>query len=385
MRSVVHTLGDTRASRLLGYGLGGGYLLLLLLYLVLFQWGNLVVVALLIGLYLLRHIVVVMHRRGFQVLVAMSPILELALLLHLFLRNGTEIENIVLVLFVADLLLYYKSWYALPFAFLGFGGYLLLWRTESIIAWQHLFDLLSYSCLVLAIWSAKRLLNQREMNRRLNEALAQEARMREEVAVLQERTRIAEEMHDTVGHTLTTAIVALEGAGLLVDARPEEAQRKIQTAREQLKQGLGGIRQVVRALKAGEEMASDGLQERLERLLQDAVRQTDVRMTLSYEVQAELLSLQEYVIIHAVKEAVTNALKHGEASEIAVRIAAAHDLLVLTVEDDGGGSQEVVYGFGLQTMKERAEAIGGRLRVRNGPDGGFIVELRLPVAREERT
>lgn len=67
-----------------------------------------------------------------------------------------------------------------------------------------------------------------------------------EMAALKERTSIAGEVQDTVGHTLTTAIVALEGAQLLFEKRPEEAYRKILIAREQMKQGLGNIRQVVK-------------------------------------------------------------------------------------------------------------------------------------------
>lgn len=141
--------------------------------------------------------------------------------------------------------------------------------------WRNVFYILSYTCLVIPIWSTKLLLNQRDMNLRLNEALIQEARTREELAIYKERIRIAEEVHDTVGHSLTTAIVALEGAGLLFHIKPEESKRKILVAREQLKQGLGNIRQVVRTLKAKDgSLDVMGGKEGIQKIMNDTSKQT---------------------------------------------------------------------------------------------------------------
>jgi signal transduction histidine kinase len=245
-----------------------------------------------------------------------------------------------------------------------------------------MFHILSYSCLVIPIWSTKLLLNQRDMNLRLNEALIQEARTREEMAALKERSRIAEEVHDTVGHTLTTAIVALEGAQLLFDKKPEEAYRKILVAREQMKQGLGNIRQVVKTLKATEEtLGGMGLKEGIHKIMTDTTKQTGVQFSLHYEVVTHLISLQEYVMINSIKESITNALKHGKASTIEISVMEQQDTIHITVKNNGRGSDSVIYGFGLKTMEERIEAIGGQMHVQSEPMKGFTLHIRMPVAR----
>jgi len=384
--STVHTLSDTKLSKVFFYGLSCAYVVLLLLYVVLSQSKGVgsAGVAVLIAFYFVRHWERVLNHRKYHLIAVVSPLAEIVILFVLFLQSGTGIETIVFVLFAADLILHYKPWYAFPFAYGGFVTYLVLWPEDGSDLWQHAFDLLSYSCLIIPIWSTKLLLNQREMNLRLNEALLQEAKTREEMAALKERTRIAEEVHDTVGHTLTTAIVALEGAGLLFDQRPEDARHKIRVAREQLKQGLGNIRQVVKTLKAADGMAGGlGLEQGIRTLMADTEKQTGVRFQLRYEAASALISLQEYVMVNAVKESITNALKHGRASAIEIDVAERQETIHMKIKDDGEGSDSIVYGFGLQSMEEKVEAVGGRLSVQSEPKKGFELHIRMPVAKGE--
>lgn len=380
--TTVHTLSNTKVSGILFYGIAGAYAALLLLHAFLASFDGLHIIVILIGLYACRHSKYVLNHPKVHPIAAVSPIVEIVLLFMLFLSNGTGIESFVFVLFVADLLLYYKSWYALPFAFGGYVAYLSLWPTDDKDIWRNFFDVLSFMCLVIAIWSTKLLLNQREVSIRLNEALLQEARTRAELAAFKERTRIAEEVHDSVGHTLTTAIVALEGAQLLFDRKPEEARRKITVAREQLKQGLGNVRQVVRTLSVKDgKVEGMGLKEGIQKLMDDTAAQTGVRFRLQYEAGSALIPLQEYVLINAVKESITNSLKHGQASFIEIGVHETKDTVHLTVKDDGKGSDSVVFGFGLRAMEERIQAIGGRLCVSSERDNGFELQVRMPVAR----
>ncbi|WP_379133756.1 sensor histidine kinase [Paenibacillus sp. sgz500958] len=380
--SAVHTLSNTKVSRAFFYGLAVAYVGLLLLDIVLSQYKGFVVVAILIGLYFLRHSKYVLNHPNLHPIAAVSPIIEIVLLFLLFLRSGTEIENIVFVLFVADLLLHYKSWYALPFAYGGFVAYLLLWPADGKDLWRNVFDILSYTCLVIPIWSTKLLLNQRDINQRLNEALIQEARTREELAVFKERTRIAEEVHDTVGHTLTTAIVALEGAGLLFDAKPEEARRKIIVARDQMKLGLGDIRQVVRTLKSTDgTLGGLSLKDGIQKIMADTTKQTGVHFIFHYAPAIRLISLQEYVIINSITESITNAIRHGKPSTIEISVLEQQDTIHITVKDNGRGCDSVIYGFGLTSMQERIEAIGGQLEVQSQPLNGFALFVRMPVAK----
>ncbi|MEC0229780.1 sensor histidine kinase [Paenibacillus alba] len=380
--STVHTLSNTKVARLFFYGLACAYVVLLLLYFVVSQYKGFLVVMILIGLYLLRHSKRVLNHPKYHPIAAISPIVEIVLLFFLFLRSGTEIESIVFVLFSADLLLQYKSWYAFPFAYGGYLAYIFLWSAGGENLWWNMFHILSYSFLVIPIWSTKLLFNQRDITLRLNESLIQEARTREEMAALKERTRIAEEVHDTVGHTLTTAIVALEGAQLLFDRKPEESLRKIRIAREQLKQGLGNIRQVVKTLKAKDGTVGDlGLHEGIQKIMNDTEKQTGVQFILQYEAVTPLISLQEYVMINFIKESITNALKHGKASAIEISVFEQQDTIHIKVKDNGSGSDSFLYGFGLKSMEERIEAIGGQLHVQSEPMKGSALHVQMPVAK----
>ncbi len=380
--TTVQTLSDTKLSKVFFYGLSCAYVVLLLLCVALSQAKGAAIVGVLLALYFARHWERVLNHPKYHPIAVVSPLAEIVILFVLFLQSGTGIETIVFVLFAADIILHYKSWYAFPFAYGGFVTYLVLWPKDGSDLWQHAFDLLSYSCLVIPIWSTKLLLNQRDMNFRLNEALLQEAKMREEMAALKERTRIAEEVHDTVGHNLTTAIVALEGAGLLFDQRPEEARQKIRVAREQLKQGLGNIRQVVKTLKATDGIAGGlGLEQGIRTLIIDTEKQTGVRFHLGYEVKSALISLQEYVMINVVKESITNTLKHGRASVIEIVVVERQETIHMNVKDNGQGSASIVYGFGLKSMEGKIEAVGGQFSVQSEPGKGFELYIRMPIAK----
>ncbi|MBH5316216.1 sensor histidine kinase [Paenibacillus sp. GSMTC-2017] len=380
--TTVQTISNIKVAKLIFYGLATAYIMLLIVYIGLSQFKGILFVPIIIGLYYLRHTKLVLHDPKHQLFAALFPIVEIILLFLYFLQSDTGIENIVFVIIIADILLHYKPWFAFPIAYGGYITYNLLWPAGGEGLWRNVFEILSYSCVIILIWSTKQLLNQRDMNYLLNEAMIREAGMREEMAVLRERTMIAEEVHDTVGHTLTTAIVALEGAQLLFEKSPEEALRKIFVAREQMKQGLGNIRQVVKTLKAKEGNTSGlNLKDGIYKIISDTTKQTDTQIDFYYNVTTPFISLQEYVIINAIKESITNALKHGKARSIEITVLEQQETIHLKIRDDGCGNDFLEFGFGLKTMEERVEAIGGRLTVQSDLMKGFLLHMQMPVAR----
>ncbi|THF76255.1 sensor histidine kinase [Cohnella fermenti] len=380
----IQPLSHPRLRNLAVFGLTSAYAALLLLYLFLDRFKGVAAAALLIALFLLRQLALAGDSKPLRLLSLLSPPIETVLLFVLFWQSDTTLENIVFLLFVADLILHYRSRYALPLAYGGYVAYMTHWPAPGEGYVGDAVDLLGYSLLVLGLWGTKLLLNQRDTILRLNEALREESRAKEETAALRERYRIAEEVHDTIGHTLTVAIVALEGAQLLVGSRPDEARGKIATARDQLKAGLHDVRHVVKAMKAERGASPDaGLEATVRRMMAEVARQTGISWRLRMENGLKLLSLQEYVLAGAVKESVTNAIKHGGAKTIEVAVEAAEDTVLLTVKDDGSGADAVEYGFGLASMRDRVQAVGGQLCAAGGLSGGFEVRVRLPRARGE--
>ncbi|NIV30719.1 MAG: sensor histidine kinase, partial [Anaerolineae bacterium] len=207
----------------------------------------------------------------------------------------------------------------------------------------------------------------------------------EEMAVVQERNRLAREMHDTLGHRLTVAAVQLEGAQRLCSADPERAQDMVSTVREEIREALGELRGAVATLRAPIE-ADLQLRSSLRRLIAHFEEATGfvVHQVLPEEMP-ELPGTYRLAIYRAAQEALTNIQKHAEATQVWLMLSTQDDAVTLLVGDDGQGvslSGEQS-GFGLRGMRERAAQLGGELHLEPRRGGGTQVSLRLPLPAHE--
>lgn len=217
------------------------------------------------------------------------------------------------------------------------------------------------------------------MNKRLDAALQrvrQQARQLEEMGALAERNRITAQIHDMVGHRLTGAVVAIQAAQKLLPSEAEEALRPLTLAKEQVRQGLEDIRHSVRAIRAGDEMK---FAPSLERLIGEIRQTTGLGINPVVELHSELLSIQRHILLQAVKECATNCVKHGGCAEADVLVQEYQGSLRLTFSDDGQGTERIIPGFGLASMKERVESIGGALAVDSAKGEGFTVNISIPT------
>jgi signal transduction histidine kinase len=216
-------------------------------------------------------------------------------------------------------------------------------------------------------------------NARLQDVLGtlkQQSLRLEEMGAVAERNRIAGEIHDTVGHTLTTAVISIEAGQKLMEADPIAAREKFALAGEQIKQGLSDIRGSVKMIQTGGEEAFEPA---LLRLLEDIRQNTDMKVTLIVELKTELLPIQQSILLRAVKECATNSLKHGGSTEADVLVQQYKDTVRLTFSDNGRGTSQIRYGFGLSTMAQRVQSIGGTLYADSSPGEGFSVNIAIPV------
>jgi signal transduction histidine kinase len=215
----------------------------------------------------------------------------------------------------------------------------------------------------------------------------QEYSMRvEELAVVEERNRLAREMHDTLGHRLTVASVQLEGAQRLCSSDPERAQCIVGTVREQVREALGELRQTVAALQIPIE-ADLELPSALRRLAAHFEKATDltVHQILPEQVPA-LPGPHRLAVYRAAQEALTNAQRHADASQVWLVLTVREEAIALLVSDDGKGLSYPAgsAGFGLRGMRERAAQLGGELHVEPRRGGGTQVSFRLPMHTEIR-
>jgi len=248
---------------------------------------------------------------------------------------------------------------------------------------------------VVALLLGENVRNRRELLREyaVRAELAEVERDRESRRrVEEERLRIAREFHDVVAHTVTAMNVQ---AGVAIDAfdvRPDVAKRALKQVRASGREALQELRATVAVLR-GDDSAKDparpapdtGQLEELVELSQSAGLQVTLELKTGGE---DLPSVVELAAYRIVQEALTNVIRHANASHAAVTVARDHDSLVVEVVDDGvvsngrapderdGTSRE---GYGLAGMAERATAIGGRVEHGPAAGGGFRVYAVLPL------
>jgi signal transduction histidine kinase len=209
----------------------------------------------------------------------------------------------------------------------------------------------------------------------------------EELSIARERTRLAREMHDTLGHYLTILNVQLETISKLHEGEPTSAAVEIAEARRVAAQSMQELRSAVAALRATGH-STQSLPQMLTQLGQEfrsAAGETELTLDLETEMPALTPDVQ-VALYRAAQEALTNVRKHAHASKVLVRLRYEEHCLELMVLDNGGGSASKGAGqqssgesFGLIGLRERVELLGGQVSAGPAMPAGFRVTVQIPV------
>ena len=218
------------------------------------------------------------------------------------------------------------------------------------------------------------------------ERAAQAEREREERAlraVADERARIARELHDVVGHSVSVMTVQAAAVRRLVEADQEPIRQALVVVEETGRQALAEMRRMVGVLRHPEEAPALAPQPSLEQIEKLVEHTRDAGLPVELRIEGEPVQLPAGVDLTAyrfVQEGLTNAVKHARAdkAEVVVRYDDGH--VELTVTDDGcGDGAGQGSGHGLVGMRERISVYGGELEAGPQPDGGFRIRARLPA------
>jgi signal transduction histidine kinase len=308
-------------------------------------------------------------------------LVEFGLLLALNRGGESELSGTIFLVYTAAVMLNYPAWLAFPLVLSGYVIYLLLIERRPLGVGTYGLSLLNFALLPLALFGIRLLVAQRQRILELNRRLQSQAELAAEMTRLRERNRLAEAMHDTIGHTLTAAIVSLEGVALLLEKRPAEAAGLLDSVRGQLQTGLGDLRQTVRSLRTDALAEQATLRESLIQLVERVRKQTSVSVELHYQVEAELLPIQQYVLYTTVREGITNALKHSRAAVVQIRIEeTAQRCIALLISDDGEGAKVLEPGFGLSHLEQKVTALGGVFSIDTREGAGFRLAVLMPLA-----
>ncbi len=215
-----------------------------------------------------------------------------------------------------------------------------------------------------------------EMLDRLEDERRQSAQ-RSLTAQEQERRRVAQDLHDEIGQSLTAVVLQLDR---LARAAPDHLGDELGEAREAARSSLDEVRQIAQRLRP-EALDELGLPSALMALAERVCDQGGVRVVHRIDEGLPRLTPEtELAIYRVAQESLTNVLRHASASEVVVTLRGDAEGITLSVADDGVGVDGVWPGAGIQGMRERALLVGAALGVGTRPEGGAEVRLEMPAA-----
>lgn len=216
----------------------------------------------------------------------------------------------------------------------------------------------------------------------LKEADERKAQLKEayeqlsETAVYEERNRIAKDIHDNAGHSMTTVIMQTEAAKLLIESNPDEAKSRIISANIQAKNALEQMRESVHLLAGRQQTRT--LKEEIEGIIAQTIDGTELKIRCDLE-DVSAGTGEHRFICNSVKECLVNGIKHGKATAFYVEMKKIGDMLNVLISDNGRGAPEgFSEGFGLKGIRHNVEAFGGSCSFSCTDDEGFEVKISLP-------
>ncbi|MCW7987720.1 histidine kinase [Streptomyces platensis subsp. clarensis] len=190
-----------------------------------------------------------------------------------------------------------------------------------------------------------------------------------------ERRRIAQELHDEIGQTLTAVLLELKRAA---DQAPASLRAELHQVQEATRDSLDEIRRIARRLRPGV-LDELGLTSALKALTNEITTHTDLSVGRHFDTELPQLGQEtELVLYRVAQEGLTNVVRHAGARRADIALHHTQQGVELLIRDDGRGIGDAAEGAGLRGMRERALLIGADLTVGPGPEGGTEVRLYVP-------
>ncbi len=215
-----------------------------------------------------------------------------------------------------------------------------------------------------------------------NEKLRRYAQQVEHQATLEERNRIAREIHDSLGHSLTALNLQLETALKLSQSNPAKSQTFLARAKELGSQALQDVRHSVSAMRS-HPLQEQSLQEAIAVLTEHFHRDNGIypicQINLEYPVNSDIST----AIYRITQESLTNISKYARANKVNLELTTTRGSLQLKIQDNGRGFdlQQNTTGFGLQSMRDRTLALGGIFNINTSPGFGCQITVDIPLSR----
>jgi signal transduction histidine kinase len=290
----------------------------------------------------------------------------------------------------APLCLHDLRWAGVGAAVVGGGWIWLLWADEGRIPWPAVFVVLMFLAgwLLSVAYISTIVRQSRERQRLIEELRSAQAELAEaerEAGVLEERQRLARDIHDTLTQGFASIVMLLEAADAALEPG-HRAARNITQALRSARDNLAESRRVVWALRP-EPLSETPLPIAIDRLARRLSEETGIHAeTVVTGAASALDGHLETILLRAAQESLANVRKHARATTVTITLSYMDDVTVLDVHDDGvgfsrshraGGDESK--GVGLRAMRERVEEVGGTAAVESNPGEGTTVVISVPV------
>lgn len=236
---------------------------------------------------------------------------------------------------------------------------------------------------------ADRYEQQVQFLQKLADEKAELAEQAKSAATIEERQRLARDLHDAVSQQLFALNMLASAAKRSVEKNQEVAKRQIEEIAEIALKALGEMRALLLHLRPVH-LSNDTLQEGMEKLIDELAQKTNIAFETEIEAINGLSKGVEDHLFRLLQESLSNALRHSGASIIKLQLTQTSGSVVLKVHDNGKGfdvTEEKKASYGLKTMKERCEELGGKLSITSRADEGTFVDVRIPIGgkRDDKT
>ncbi|WP_051412138.1 sensor histidine kinase [Halonatronum saccharophilum] len=203
-------------------------------------------------------------------------------------------------------------------------------------------------------------------------------RVNKKLLLTEERNKIAREIHDEVGHILIASIMQIElSKKLIKKGEFKLALKKLDSGQNKIRNGLDDIRKIVRLLK--EDRDEFNLKVALKFLIKDFKEATNVDIKYDIDEMNRLNILQEEIIYKALKEGLTNGVKHSRADRFRFKLKNKGNKVEFLLKNNGLGTDEIKKGFGLANMEDRVKGQGGLLEIDSKKGKGFSLKIKIPI------
>ncbi len=191
------------------------------------------------------------------------------------------------------------------------------------------------------------------------------------LSVIEERNRIARDIHDTLGHNMTALIMQLQMADHYVMSDAGKSSQMLKNSLNTAKESLSKIREVVETLR-GKEISPEIA---IKTLVEEFSEKTGAGIKLNIEGEIPKNYGVNSAIYHILQEGMTNSIRHGNASKLWINLIYSNENIKFNIKDNGQGALAFIEGFGLKGIRERVEAFGGNVEFKS--QDGFIIDGEL--------